>query len=109
METEKEGRLPFLDVMVTTMNTDRYLNNGSNHHPNQKRGVMKTLSERAKRSLNIWKGFSDGTDTVDNNYSTEPLAQETSNYVDNKRGMLKRKLVGLAYHTYTRSQELEGF
>jgi len=25
-------------------------------------------------------------------------------YVDNKRGMLKRKLVGLAYHTYTRSR-----
>jgi len=47
METEKEGRLPFLDVMVTRKpnetlahmgyrkptHTDRYLNSASNHHP----------------------------------------------------------------------------
>jgi len=29
--------------------TDRYVNSGSNHHPSQKRGVIKTLSERARR------------------------------------------------------------
>jgi len=29
--------------------TDRYLNSGSNYHPTQKIGVIKTLSERARR------------------------------------------------------------
>jgi len=71
METEKEGRLPFLDVMVTgkpngtlahmvyrkQTHTDRYLNSGSNHHPSQKRGVIKTLSERARRIFG-WNGYS---------------------------------------------------
>jgi len=51
METEKEGRRPFLDVMVTRKpngtlahavypkptHTNRYHNSGSNHHPSQKR------------------------------------------------------------------------
>jgi len=80
METKKEGRLPFLDVMMTRKpngtlahtvyrkpaHTHRYLNSGSNHHPNQKRGMITTLSERARRvckpselekKLKIWKGI----------------------------------------------------
>ncbi|KAJ4441105.1 hypothetical protein ANN_10955 [Periplaneta americana] len=63
METEKDGRLPFLDVMVQRRtdgtlghdvyrkptHTDRYLHKTSNHHPGQKRAMMKTLINRARR------------------------------------------------------------
>ncbi|ENN80003.1 hypothetical protein D910_11051 [Dendroctonus ponderosae] len=63
MEVEMDGRLPFLDVLVTRKtngklahrvyrkptHTDRYLHSGSNHHPSQKRGVIKTITERARR------------------------------------------------------------
>jgi len=61
METEKEGRLSFLNVMVTRKldgtlahmvyrkHTDGHLNSGYNHHPSQKIGVIKTLSERARK------------------------------------------------------------
>ncbi|ERL95905.1 hypothetical protein D910_00580, partial [Dendroctonus ponderosae] len=63
MEVEKNGCLPFLDVLVTRKpngklahtvyrkptHTDRYLHSGSNHHPRQKRGVIKILTERARR------------------------------------------------------------
>jgi len=63
--------------------TDRYLNSGSNHHPSQKRGAIKTLSELARRICEPselekelkhlervfgWNGYRD-------NNSTEPLAQ----------------------------------
>ncbi|GJQ74722.1 hypothetical protein Trydic_g21573 [Trypoxylus dichotomus] len=46
MELEKEGQLPFLDVLVPT-HTDRYLHHNSNHHP--KRAVIKMLVDRAAR------------------------------------------------------------
>nr|XP_060622650.1 uncharacterized protein LOC132769734 [Anolis sagrei ordinatus] len=63
MEKEKEGRLPFLDVLVIRKpdqqlghtvyrkptHTDRYLHKNSNHHPSQKRSTIKALADRAKR------------------------------------------------------------
>ncbi|XP_072845561.2 calmodulin-lysine N-methyltransferase isoform X3 [Pogona vitticeps] len=64
MEKEREGQLPFLDVMVLRKtdlrlghkvyrkptHTDRYLHKNSNHHPWQKRGIIKTLVDRANRN-----------------------------------------------------------
>ncbi|KAJ8921267.1 hypothetical protein NQ315_013739 [Exocentrus adspersus] len=63
MEVEEDGKLPFLDVSLsrnadgtlghtvyrTLTHTNRYLNKDSNHHPRQKRGIIKTLVERARR------------------------------------------------------------
>ncbi|MGR8650110.1 hypothetical protein ACNGQH_25240, partial [Escherichia coli] len=63
LEVEKNGCLPFLDVLVCRKpdgslghrvyrkptHTDRYLHKTSNHHPRQKRGVIKTLVDRANR------------------------------------------------------------
>ena len=63
METEKNNQIAFLDVLVEKQpngklshkvyrkptHTDRYLNKASNHHPGQKRGVIKTLANRATR------------------------------------------------------------
>ncbi|XP_054853995.1 uncharacterized protein LOC129342319, partial [Eublepharis macularius] len=63
MEKEIEGKLPFLDTWVIRKanfqlghkvyrkptHTDRYLHKNSNHHPRQKRGIMKTLVDRARR------------------------------------------------------------
>ncbi|KAJ4425918.1 hypothetical protein ANN_27544 [Periplaneta americana] len=63
MELESDGRLPFLDVLVhrkpdgtlghsvyrKPTHTDRYLHKSSNHHPGQKRAMMKTLIERAQK------------------------------------------------------------
>ncbi|XP_068083584.1 uncharacterized protein [Anabrus simplex] len=63
VEKEKDGELAFLDVLVKRKNdgslghqvyrkpthTDRYLNKNSNHHPGQKRAMMKTLVDRALR------------------------------------------------------------
>ena len=63
METETNREIAFLDVLVKRKpngtlghkvyrkptHTDRYLNARSNHHPRQKQGVIKTLTERAKR------------------------------------------------------------
>ncbi|KAJ8933568.1 hypothetical protein NQ318_019489 [Aromia moschata] len=62
METEKDGVLPFLDVLVKRTNnnklvhgvyrkkthTDRYLNATSHNHPQQKRSLIKTLVHRAE-------------------------------------------------------------
>jgi hypothetical protein len=62
MELESNGKLPFLDVLVTKKesgslghsvyrkptHTDRYLNATSNHHPSQKRALIKTLAHRAR-------------------------------------------------------------
>ncbi|KAJ8947675.1 hypothetical protein NQ318_009559 [Aromia moschata] len=62
METEKDGVLPFSDVLVKRTNnnklahgvyrkkthTDRYLNAASHHHPQQKRSLIKTLDHRAE-------------------------------------------------------------
>lgn len=66
METEENGSLLFLDVVVSKKpdsllghtvyrkhtHADRYLNKNSSHHPKQKRGVLNTLLERAKK---IWE------------------------------------------------------
>ena len=59
METEKNRRLSFLDVLITRAeeekleftvyrkptHTDRYLHRTSNYHPRQKRGIIKTLKD----------------------------------------------------------------
>ncbi|XP_071439457.1 uncharacterized protein [Hetaerina americana] len=61
METEKNKRLPFLDILIERKrdgslghqvyrkptHTDLYLNGRSHHHPAQKRGVISTLVHRA--------------------------------------------------------------
>lgn len=63
MEKENNNQLPFLDVLVTKRedgkcghkvyrkptHTDRYLHKTSNHHPRQKRGIIKTLVDRAHK------------------------------------------------------------
>ncbi|GJQ65329.1 hypothetical protein Trydic_g7445 [Trypoxylus dichotomus] len=63
MELEKDGQLPFLGVLVNRnrdgalghrvyrkpTHTDRYLHYNSNHHPKQKRAVIKMLVDRAAR------------------------------------------------------------
>ena len=63
MEQEEKQKLPFLDVMVVRRDnlslghwvyrkethTDRYLHQDSNHHPQQKCGIIKTLVNRATR------------------------------------------------------------
>ena len=63
MERESGDQLAFLDVLVLKRtdgrlghkvyrkptHTDRYLHKSSNHHPRQKRAVLKTLVDRAKR------------------------------------------------------------
>ncbi|XP_074038815.1 uncharacterized protein [Leptinotarsa decemlineata] len=62
MEIEQYQRIAFLDVLVVRCgtrlthkvyrkptNTDRYLHALSNHHPSQKRGVISTLTEQARR------------------------------------------------------------
>ena len=61
MEVEKDGVLPFLDVLVTkkpngklghgvyrkATHTDRYLHASSHHHPTQKAALISTLVHRA--------------------------------------------------------------
>lgn len=63
MEKENNGKLPFLDVLVSRnkngklghgiyrkpTHTDRYLHATSHHHPKQKTGILKTLATRAIR------------------------------------------------------------
>jgi hypothetical protein len=63
MKIENNTKLSFLDVLITRAedkkleftvyrkptHTDRYLQRTSNHHPIQKRGIIKTLIERAKQ------------------------------------------------------------
>lgn len=53
METETEGDGTLgRTVYRKPTQTDRYLNSRSNHHPSQKRGVIKTLAERTRRIYN---------------------------------------------------------
>ncbi|XP_050528175.1 uncharacterized protein LOC126898277 [Daktulosphaira vitifoliae] len=63
METEENGKLPFLDVMVKkqpngkfgtgvyrkSTHTDRYLHADSHHCPSQKMGLLHTMATRAVR------------------------------------------------------------
>ncbi|XP_030752696.1 uncharacterized protein LOC115879829 [Sitophilus oryzae] len=62
METEENNQLAFLDVLVKRngdyldhtvylkpTQTDRYLHKLSNNHPNQKHGIIGTLTNRARR------------------------------------------------------------
>ncbi|XP_060537097.1 uncharacterized protein LOC132708630 [Cylas formicarius] len=62
METEQNQLIEFLEVLIKRCNgklshtvyrkpihTDRYLHASSNHHPSQKRGIITTLTERARR------------------------------------------------------------
>ena len=63
MKMEEDGKLAFLDVLLTKMvdgrlgyqvyrkktHTGRYLHADSHHHPAQKDGVIQTLAYRAKR------------------------------------------------------------
>lgn len=63
LEEEKDGRLPFLDTLLTRKEdgtightvyrkptaSGRYIHADSHHHPSQKVGVIKTLAIRAKR------------------------------------------------------------
>jgi len=68
METEDEGKLPFLDVMVmkdvTTQkfktevyrkptHADRYLHFDSYHPPHVKAGIIRTLLRRSQRKLHV--------------------------------------------------------
>ncbi|KAJ8910812.1 hypothetical protein NQ315_003686 [Exocentrus adspersus] len=64
LELEENNKLPFLDVMISKnteinsnfqtnvyrkkTNTNRYLNFDSNHHLSIKKGVIKSLYDRAK-------------------------------------------------------------
>uniref|UniRef100_A0AAR5QKP0 Reverse transcriptase domain-containing protein n=1 Tax=Dendroctonus ponderosae TaxID=77166 RepID=A0AAR5QKP0_DENPD len=61
MEVEQNHQLAFLDVLVSregnrldhkvyrkATHTDRYLHTLSNHHPSQKQGIIKTLTDRAR-------------------------------------------------------------
>ena len=61
VEEEREGKIPFLDVMVERKgmqvhtsvfrkktHTDRYLNYESHHHPRTLNGVVKCLKNRAE-------------------------------------------------------------
>ncbi|KAJ8923888.1 hypothetical protein NQ315_006664 [Exocentrus adspersus] len=66
-EVEEDGKLPFRDGLVSRKadgtlgqtvyrkptHTDRYLNKDSNHHPRQKRGIIKTLVERVRRICDL--------------------------------------------------------
>ncbi|XP_046399906.1 uncharacterized protein LOC124166418 [Ischnura elegans] len=61
MELEKDGRLPFLDILIQRKSdgtlghsvyrkptsTNLYLNGGSHHHPSQRSAVLTTLFHRA--------------------------------------------------------------
>ncbi|XP_074039519.1 uncharacterized protein [Leptinotarsa decemlineata] len=62
METEQEQRIAYLDVLVErrgkrmthkvyriSTHTDGYLHALSNHNPSQKRGIINTVTERARR------------------------------------------------------------
>jgi hypothetical protein len=61
MEKEENGLLPFLDLLVSRegnrlghkvyrkqTHTDRYLHKNSNYHPSKKRGIIKTMADRAQ-------------------------------------------------------------
>ena len=62
MEIEQDGRLPFLDILITRRkngilghsvyrkptNTNLYLNGSSHHHPSQRSAVLTTLFHRAR-------------------------------------------------------------
>ncbi|ERL93789.1 hypothetical protein D910_11075 [Dendroctonus ponderosae] len=117
MEVEKNGRLPFLDVLVTRKtneklahtvyrkptHTDPYLHSGSNHHPSRKRGVIKTLTERVRRICEpaelerelkhlertiCWNGYS----------------KNEFNRAIRPRNSGEKVRVGLASHTYMESR-----
>jgi hypothetical protein len=66
MEMEKDGTLPFLDILIyrkedgslghrvyrKPTHTNLYLNGRSHHHPSQRRGVISTLLHRARSIAN---------------------------------------------------------
>ena len=111
METEENNKIAFLDVLLTRRgkdlghtvyrkptHTDRYLQRNSNHHPCQKFGVIKTLTERARRICE--------PDAIDqelehlknalmaNGYSEQEIRksmQPTTNYKTNEKNQPRAK------------------
>ncbi|XP_062837651.1 uncharacterized protein LOC134299269 [Anolis carolinensis] len=111
MEKEKEGKLPFLDVLVIRKpnqqlghtvyrkptHTDRYLHKNSNHHPSQKRSTIKALTDRAQRicephllqgELNHlnWALQANGYSTTDIRRAARPRTSHESQDKDPPRG-----------------------
>ena len=101
MEIKADSSLPFLEVLITRKDnqklgqtvyrkpthTDRYLHKKSNHHPRQKTGIIKTLTERA---LHICE--------------PEKLTEELSHLEEalKKNGYTLKKIKRATHHNYNK-------
>ncbi|KAJ8916997.1 hypothetical protein NQ315_012913 [Exocentrus adspersus] len=115
---EEDVKLLFLDMLVSRKAdgtvghtfyrkptyTDRYLNKDSNHHPRQKRGIIKTLVERARRICDpedIDKELKHLEEAfVANGYSSQEIKEE-----ETATRRMQNSRVLPACHTFTRYQE----